>query len=104
MVPVYSWTILAMSHVMGHSFGSSLTHACAWNGDNTPIDVCGPTFDFTYSEGCTNGPIPYNEGGTIMSYCHLLNNVGINFSMGFGEQPANLRSEERRVGKEGGSE
>jgi len=90
MVPVYSWTIMAMSHEMGHSFGSPHTHACAWNGDNTPIDVCGPTFDFTYSEGCTNGPIPYNEGGTIMSYCHLLNNVGINFSMGFGEQPANL--------------
>lgn len=89
-VPTYSWTIMAMSHEMGHALGSPHTHSCSWNGDNTPIDVCAPTFDFYYSEGCDEGPVPYEEGGTIMSYCHLLDQVGINFSNGFGSQPADL--------------
>lgn len=90
IVPTYSWTIMAMTHEMGHSFGSPHTHSCSWNGNNTAIDVCAPTYDLEYSEGCVDGPVPYDEGGTIMSYCHLLNNVGINFNNGFGEQPANL--------------
>lgn len=84
-VPTYSWTIMAMTHEMGHSFGSPHTHACAWNGNNTAIDGCGPAAGF--GEGCT-GPIP-PEGGTIMSYCHLTG-VGINFNLGFGSQPAAL--------------
>lgn len=89
-VPTYSWTIMAMTHEMGHSFGSPHTHACSWNGNNTAIDVCAPTYDISFSEGCVDGTVPYEEGGTIMSYCHLLNDVGINFNNGFGEQPANL--------------
>src|SRR5690606_2449176 len=76
---------MAMTHEMGHGFGSPHTHACAWNGNNTAIDGCGPAAG--YSEGCT-GPIP-PEGGTIMSYCHLTG-VGINFTLGFGDQPAAL--------------
>ncbi|WP_294307159.1 M12 family metallo-peptidase [uncultured Chryseobacterium sp.] len=84
-VPVYSWSISAATHEMGHSFGSPHTHACVWNGDNTPIDGCGPAAG--YSEGCT-GPLP-SAGGTIMSYCHLLS-VGTNLSLGFGPQPAAL--------------
>ncbi|SMC32432.1 M12 family metallo-peptidase [Moheibacter sediminis] len=83
--PTYSWTIMAMTHEMGHSMGSPHTHACAWNGDNTAIDGCGPAWG--YSEGC-DGPIP-DEGGTIMSYCHGTW-VGINFTQGFGPQPAAL--------------
>lgn len=87
-VPVYSWTIGAMTHEMGHSLGSPHTHACAWNGNNTAIDGCGPQAG--YSEGCT-GPIPSTtEKGSIMSYCHLISGVGINFSNGFGPQPAAL--------------
>lgn len=84
-VPTYSWTIMAMAHEMGHSLGSPHTHACTWNGNGTPIDGCGDQAG--YSEGCS-GPIP-SQGGTIMSYCHLLN-VGINLSLGFGEQPSAL--------------
>lgn len=84
-VPTYSWTIMAMTHEMGHSFGSPHTHACAWNGNNTAIDGCGPAWG--NNEGC-NGPIP-PEGGTIMSYCHGVS-VGINFNLGFGPQPAAL--------------
>lgn len=84
-VPTYSWTIMAMTHEMGHSLGSPHTHACAWNGDNTAIDGCGPAWG--NNEGC-NGPIP-PEGGTIMSYCHGVS-VGINFNLGFGPQPGAL--------------
>lgn len=87
-VPTYSWTIMAMTHEMGHALGSPHTHACAWNGDMTPIDGCGALAGYP-EEGCDNvGPIP-SAGGTIMSYCHL-NSVGINMSLGFGVQPGAL--------------
>lgn len=87
-VPVYSWTIQAMTHEMGHSLGSPHTHACAWNGNNTAIDGCGAQAG--YSEGCT-GPIPSTTvKGSIMSYCHLVAGVGISFNNGFGPQPAAL--------------
>ena len=84
-LPVYSWTIGASTHELGHSFGSPHTHACAWNGNNTAIDGCGPAGGA--DEGC-NGPIP-PTGGTIMSYCHLLS-TGVNFANGFGVQPSQL--------------
>jgi len=83
-LPIYSWTILVMSHEMGHSLGSPHTHACFWNGDSSPIDSCGPNND--YSEGCDDGPVPTN-GGTIMSYCHL-DDTGINLANGFHPQVA----------------
>jgi len=83
-IPTYSWSVNVTAHELGHLLGSRHTHACVWNGNNTAIDGCGPQAG--YSEGC-NGPIP-QDGGTIMSYCHL--NVGINFSKGFGIQPRNV--------------
>lgn len=88
-VPTYSWTISAMAHEMGHSLGSPHTHACAWNGNGTPIDGCAPTYRPDLAEGsCATGPIPTR--GTIMSYCHLLSNVGVDLTLGFGEQPGAL--------------
>jgi hypothetical protein len=89
-VPTYSWTIEVLTHEIGHNLGSPHTHACSWNGNNTAIDGCGPTAG--YSEGCT-AALPTN-GGTIMSYCHLVSGVGINFNNGFGPQPGDrIRSE-----------
>jgi hypothetical protein len=84
-VPTYSWTVEVLTHEIGHNLGSPHTHACAWNGNNTAIDGCGPAAG--YSEGC-NGPLPVS--GTIMSYCHLIGGVGINFNNGFGPQPGDL--------------
>lgn len=85
-VPTYSWNIEAMTHEIGHNLGSPHTHACAWNGNNTAIDGCGPASG--NNEGC-NAALPTN-GGTIMSYCHLVSSVGINFANGFGVQPGAL--------------
>jgi hypothetical protein len=90
-VPTYSWTTQVITHEFGHSLGSPHTHACVWNGNNTPIDGCGNQAGFP-ENGCTiTGPIPSAAvRGTIMSYCHLVSGVGISFANGFGEQPRTL--------------
>ena len=82
--PVYSWTNMVVTHELGHLFGSRHTHACVWNGNNTAIDGCAG-----YVEGYCSLPGNPPGGGTIMSYCHG-QSVGINFSLGFGEQPGNV--------------
>ncbi|WP_181368951.1 M12 family metallo-peptidase [Flavobacterium pallidum] len=89
-VPVMSWTIEVITHELGHLLGSPHTHGCYWNGDGTAIDGCATTANPAYAEGnCPIGDVPLPEvGGTIMSYCHLLEGVGINFANGFGPQPA----------------
>lgn len=90
-VPTYSWTTQVMTHELGHLMGSPHTHACIWNGTNTPIDGCGSQAGYP-ENGCTIiGPIPTpSDKGTIMSYCHLTQGVGISFANGFGVQPATL--------------
>jgi hypothetical protein len=87
-VPTYSWSVEVTTHEQGHLMGSRHTHACVWNGNNTAIDGCGPAAGYAYEGSCSGAPIPPN-GGTIMSYCHLVS-VGINFSLGFGTQPKNV--------------
>lgn len=83
-LPTYSWTVMVITHEIAHLLGSRHTHACVWNGNNTAIDGCAGYLE----GGCALPGIP-SEGGTIMSYCHL-QSVGINFSLGFGSQPANV--------------
>ncbi|MBV9959295.1 MAG: VCBS repeat-containing protein [Acidobacteria bacterium] len=85
-VPTYSWSVECFTHETGHVLGSEHTHACFWNGNDTPIDGCGPAAGYPYEGGpCGTAPIP--ASGTIMSYCHLSPNPGINFANGFGPQP-----------------
>ncbi len=84
-VPTYSWSVEVVTHEQGHNLGSRHTHACAWNGNGTAIDGCGPTAGYTEGS-CPTAPNPAG-GGTIMSYCHLVGGVGINFNNGFGPQP-----------------
>lgn len=87
LFPNYSWTVAVIAHETGHVLGSPHTHSCFWPGG--PIDGCGPTANPDLTEGdCSPGPIPSN-GGTIMSYCHLLD-VGVNLFKGFGPLPAQL--------------
>ncbi len=94
--PIYSWSVMVLSHEFGHLMGSLHTHACVWNGNNTAIDGCSNcqesppplTFSCNY---CPQPPLPpAGLGGTIMSYCHLISGVGINLSNGFGLQPGNF--------------
>ena len=78
-LPTYSWTVNVFAHEMGHNLGSNHTQWCGWTGG--ALDNC-----YTTEGGCAAGPAPTN-GGTIMSYCHLIGGVGVNLSNGFGTQP-----------------
>lgn len=99
IIPAYSWSVEVITHETGHNIGSRHTHACVWNGNSTQIDDCGN--EYFYDNGT---PLIDIEGypcyvpanpilpasGTIMSYCHLLSGIGINFNNGFGIQPGDL--------------
>jgi len=89
--PTYSWNVNVVAHETGHNFGSNHTHKCIWNGDNTQIDDCGSYAGYSggacYDED--NAILP-EEGGTIMSYCHLVSGVGINYNNGFGPLPGDV--------------
>lgn len=88
VVPTYSNAVEIFTHEIGHNLGSPHTHACVWNGNNTPIDGCG--IQAGYPENNCNTPATIPASGTIMSYCHLVANSGINFNNGFGPQPTAL--------------
>jgi hypothetical protein len=79
--PTYSWTVMVIAHEMGHNIGSMHTHDCVWDVSNNgianeAIDGCGPAVGYGGTGSCSTAPLPTN-GGTIMSYCHLVSGVGI---------------------------
>ncbi len=77
-LPNYSWSTMVITHETGHNIASNHTQWCGWVGG--AIDNC-----YTTEGGCPQGSAPVN-GGTIMSYCHLVS-YGINLMNGFGPQP-----------------
>ena len=92
-VPTFSWTVSVLTHEIGHNLGSNHTHACVWGpSNNAPIDCCGQDAGYAGSS-CPNNyncTIPTPAKGTIMSYCHLSPNNGIDFNLGFGPEPGDL--------------
>jgi len=115
--PDYSWDLTVFSHENGHLFGLRHTHRCNWgNQGNDQIDDCG-NFYITHNglddngdgivdnqeeaEGFQcydpNNPIFPINGGSIMSYCHLINgsnpnepNIQVNLANGFGNELRNI--------------
>ncbi len=100
-IPIYSWDVEVVTHETGHNFGSHHTHWCGWNtgagGTCGAIDNC---YTLESGSGCTtctpqtnaNNPPPGWQG-TVMSYCHLKNGIGIDLANGFGPLPqATIRS------------
>ena len=83
--PDYNWSTYVVSHELGHILGSRHTHACVWIDGTKALDDCAT------SEGsCNRGNRPGPGEGTIMSYCHRWQSIGINFTNGLGDEPSAL--------------
>jgi len=81
-----------LARQIGYNLGAENSHQCVWgpNGDKA-VDCCGPHFSDGYEMcywqgGCNAEPYLPENGGTVMSYCHITE-IGINLAKGFGEWP-----------------
>ena len=83
-IPTFSFDVYSAAHEIGHVLGSRHTHACVWGPNkNQPIDNCAKV------EGtCLAGQKPTK--GTLMSYCYLAGQPGIDLSLGLGKEPGDL--------------
>ncbi|MBK9272381.1 MAG: hypothetical protein IPM48_12375 [Saprospiraceae bacterium] len=83
-LPNFSFDVYATAHEIGHILGSRHTHACVWGPNkNQALDNCAKV------EGsCLPGKRPVK--GTLMSYCHVAGQPGIDLSLGFGPEPGNI--------------
>ena len=81
----YNWSTYVISHELGHILGSRHTHACVWIDGTKALDDCAAP------EGsCDRGDRPGLGEGSIMSYCHRWQSIGINFTNGLGDEPSAL--------------
>jgi hypothetical protein len=63
--PAQNYDLIVTTHEVGHNAGSEHTHCF-----DPPIDTC-----YSGEPGCYSGPTELPPGGgTLMSYCHLVNN------------------------------
>lgn len=94
-IPVYSWDVEVTVHEVGHNFGSRHTQWCGWNtGENGSCGAIDDCYTPESFDACNTCPAtvqiatrPPGWQGTVMSYCHLANGVGINLANGFGPLP-----------------
>lgn len=92
--PVSMWDIIAVSHEIGHNFGSPHTHCYATYGAVAEhVDQCATsTSSGCYASGAKTLPGPGSvtggtagqHNGTLMSYCHLLTGGYNNIELSFG--------------------
>ncbi|MCX7929818.1 MAG: M12 family metallo-peptidase [Chlorobi bacterium] len=84
----YTWDVMVVAHEIGHVFGARHTHDCYWA---PPLDTC-VTQDGNppIGDACYRSPVrprPSWNGGSIMSYCHLVQQA---VTMTFRPQVANI--------------
>lgn len=80
--PWVRWDLICSAHELGHSFSSPHTHCYNdWpNAGDEPVDEC-----YSGESGCFSGATQLpSDGGTIMSYCHLLSGGLANINLYFG--------------------
>ena len=92
--PTSMWDIIAVSHEIGHNFGSPHTHCYAgYGGVSEHVDQCATsTSTGCYASGAKTlpgpgsvvGGSPGQHNGTLMSYCHLLSGGYANIELSFG--------------------